>query len=77
LIEAEKWAYREKEEIGKLRQLLRVNLVKAAEIVKQTHEDIKLVERVKAGEEQQTVLKKVLDNIPHSENDNFFFYPNR
>lgn len=48
-MEVEGWAYQEKQEIEKLRVLIRENLVRAAEIVKKAHEDMVLVERVKSG----------------------------
>lgn len=51
MIEAEKWAYTEKQEIDKIKILLKDNMTRAAEIVKKVHEEMVLVEKVKAGEE--------------------------
>lgn len=52
LVSVEKWAHNERQEIHRLRQLLRANIERAAEIVKKAQEDITIVERVNCGEEK-------------------------
>jgi len=75
LVSVEKWAHNEKQEINRLRQLLRANVQRAAEIVKKAQEDISIVERVTSGQGQETELEEVLDGIPSNSADGFFFYP--
>jgi len=49
LVAVEKWAHNEKQEINRLRQFIRSNIQRAAEIVKKAQEDISIVERVTSG----------------------------